>query len=442
MSTRTLTLAATVAVLSLGDPRARAQDAEPAPTVPTPRDSARAASETAASAFREEALLARWLKDGREVAYWRTEVGAARFDVVTATMIPNPVLRVYTLINVGGTPPDGAQNVGGAVTFPDLPIFGQLAARETAATRLVRVAEMAVAMRLWERLGEIRLANVERAFADARVENLERSMRELEDLRRIVEARSSAGLAPEYDVLRVATLSATLEANTEKARIEREQAETKVLSLIAAPSVVEAPLRREGLLALQGPGTLRALVATALRRRPDLLLARRSVRAFEAEAERHRVDAIPAPSVSLGTYLTFNDAGVNITAGLSLPIPVFDRNQGLVGRAEVEADGQRALVEALEARVGAEVRGALRARDRARAAIERFHASGVLATVDLLERAKRAYHGGTFSVAELLDAYHAVWDARTELLELERALAVAEAALIRAVAFAAPAGER
>ena len=48
-----------------------------------------------------------------------------------------------------------------------------------------------------------------------------------------------------------------------------------------------------------------------------------------------------------------------------------------------------------------------------------------------------SYQAGTFAILDLLDAYRAVWDARVQALELERAFAQAEAELEHAAVLAA-----
>ena len=55
-----------------------------------------------------------------------------------------------------------------------------------------------------------------------------------------------------------------------------------------------------------------------------------------------------------------------------MPLPAFDRNQGLIGRALVQADGQQALADAIEQRIFIEVHGAWQASEQARAALLAF----------------------------------------------------------------------
>ena len=120
---------------------------------------------------------------------------------------------------------------------------------------------------------------------------------------------------------------------------------------------------------------------------------------------------------------------MSLQASISVSLPAFDRNQGIIGHALVQADGQKALAEAIDQRIGIEVRGAWQAREQAREALARFREGGLKATDELLARAEVSYQAGTFAILDLLDAYRAVWDARAQELELEKAFAGAEAEL-------------
>jgi cobalt-zinc-cadmium efflux system outer membrane protein len=115
-------------------------------------------------------------------------------------------------------------------------------------------------------------------------------------------------------------------------------------------------------------------------------------------------------------------------------LPVFDRNQGLIGRALFEQRGHELMASALDARVHEEVSGAWRARAEARRALDEFRNGGLAATTELLRRAEASYREGAFTVMDLLDAYRSVWEARSQELDLERDFADAEAELERAAA--------
>lgn len=376
----------------------------------------------------ESQVLAEWLRKGRELTSLRSKIGSARFDVLTATVWANPSLSVSADVLASGYAVNGNSGFGPQVSVA-LPIFGQIAMRREEATANLRVTEVEVLEEIWERSADVEAAMLDRAFADAEVQELERNLRELERISRIVSTRAAAGANSVYDTLRVSTTEATFRAGLATATTERERAEAKLLSLVAVPGLKAAPVTREGMLAFLGPENERALIGLARQRRPDLELARRGVLAAEASAARYRREVAPIPTVSFGPYFSQVPASVYLQGSISVPIPLFDRNQGAIGHALTQADGQRALADAIEQRIGIEVHGAWQARERARDALKAFREGGLKATDELVARAEVSYQAGTFAILDLLDADRAVWDARAQALELEKAFAEAEAEL-------------
>ena len=376
----------------------------------------------------EDRVFDAWLRRGRELESLRTKIGAAEFEVATAALWPNPSLSVSGGLLLSGPNLNGASSIGPQLTVP-VPVFGQIGMRKDEAVANLRVAEVEVLAEVWDRAGDVEDAMLERAFSEAEVEEVQGNLTELGRIAKIVSTRAAAGANSVYDNLRVSTAEATFRAALATAQTGRDRAEAKLVSLIAVPGLRKAPVTREGLLGFRGPESEAALQTIAQQRRPDLELARRGVLAAHASAARYRREVAPIPSISFGPYFTQGPSSVSVQASISVPLPLFDRNQGLIGHAEAQADGQRALAEAIEQRIGIEVHGAWQAREQARAALVEFQEGGLKATDDLLARAEVSYQAGTFAILDLLDAYRAVWDARVQALELERAFAQAEAEL-------------
>lgn len=405
----------------------------PSPVPPSPAVPPTQASEPendGVPSFTEEQLFDRWLRTSAEVAAWKAQVGSARFDVITAKLLPNPEVALSVNALAAGTPPDGMMGYQAQLTVP-LPVFGQIGARREAAEALVTVAEANALATLWQRAADLQAAMVDAAFADARVVMLGKNLVELERLQRIIQTRAAAGANSAYDVLRVTTSETTVRAALTTALTDRAEAESRLLALMAEATLNRVHVTRDGLSSFRGPSDEAGLVKLALARRPDLELARRNVNASERSATRYRKDAIPTPSVFAAGYVVTGQFGVQVTGGVSFPLPVFDRNQGQVGRALSDAQANELLVKALEARIKNEVGGAWRARETARVALDRYRQAAMPAAQELLRRAEVTYQAATFSIAELFDAYRTMWDARLQEIDLERQMALAEINLER-----------
>ena len=388
-------------------------------------------------ALRDSDLFERWLRASPEVAAWRMQVGSARFDVVTAGLLPNPNFQVWTTQLLTGENSNGKAGYTLQLSVP-LPIFGTVGKRQAAAEALVTVVEVGVRYLVWQRAGDIQTAMLDRAYAAARAEMLEKNLDELVKIEQIVKARSSAGAGSSYDVLRVQTSEASMRASLDNARIARDRTEANLIALIGDPALTAAPLTRQGLAGFTGPEDETQLIELALARRPDLELTRRNVIANEIAASAWRRNAVPVPSlfvagtVGLG-FPSFAPApNFYLTAGLSIDLPTFSRNQGAIGRAENDAEINRVLGKSLAQRIRIDVSGAWRARQNAKRALEDFRTKGLSVASELMTRADLTYQAGNFKIVELFDAYQTVWDARAVELDLARQMTDAEATAERA----------
>jgi cobalt-zinc-cadmium efflux system outer membrane protein len=220
------------------------------------------------------------------------------------------------------------------------------------------------------------------------------------------------------------------------AQAERETAFAKLTALAGFPRpLTSIP---NGLLAhgdrLEPARSIDPLAAPAY-------LAARAAR--EAAARRVRLEqarGVPDLSASIGVRQLSGVGGGAVTAGLSAPLPLFDRNRGNVSAAGAElaaadakADAARLDAEA-EARVGqarlhATESRLTAAKDNESAAAEAYRLTRV------------GYEGGKASLLELQIVRRALADARVQTLDTRIERLTAEAALAR-LQGAAPFGDK
>jgi cobalt-zinc-cadmium efflux system outer membrane protein len=165
------------------------------------------------------------------------------------------------------------------------------------------------------------------------------------------------------------------------------------------------------------------LTALALEHRPDLRAAGAARTAAQAELEAARREILP--DLALGAAYTHSDftiAGDNpntVGVSLALPLPLFDRNQAGVGRAQLdirraENEGARLRVE-----VARDVAEAVRRATRATTLLRAYEGGdesggtktatrdtgGMLARAETALRvAERSYRAGAASLLDLLEA--------------------------------------
>ena len=140
------------------------------------------------------------------------------------------------------------------------------------------------------------------------------------------------------------------------------------------------------------------------------------------------------PSVGLGVRHVRELGDVALVAGLSMPLPLFDRNQGNIEAA-------RANIRAAEARrAGALATTIVRGRnaitnvEAATVRVEALERAAIPEAAEALRLAQLSYQAGRSSLLELLDAQEAYTSAQSALIDARLALAQATAELGRVAA--------
>lgn len=160
--------------------------------------------------------------------------------------------------------------------------------------------------------------------------------------------------------------------------------------------------------------------------------------AREAAARRVRVErtrGVPDVAVSLGVRRLNGDDSTAMVGGVSVPLPVFDRNRGNISAAQAELAGAEARLNAARLDAEADTRSAtaraLAAHSRIAAARESEQAAD-----EAYRLTRVGYQGGKLSLAELNAARRALTEARAQTLDarLERLSAEAMLARLQGVA--------
>lgn len=166
----------------------------------------------------------------------------------------------------------------------------------------------------------------------------------------------------------------------------------------------------------------------------DVQIAEASVAAARARVDQARADAVPDLTASGGVRQFSDGRDAGFIVGLSMPIPIHNRNRDGIEAAQAEAlaaeselliariDANRSIYEASIALQAADARLAVLAGPSLQQADEALR----LATI--------GYSAGRFTLVELLDAQSALTSARLSLIEARLDRARALAALTRATA--------
>ncbi|MDK2760731.1 MAG: TolC family protein [Sphingopyxis sp.] len=241
-------------------------------------------------------------------------------------------------------------------------------------------------------------------------------------------------LAKAEDDLRVAR---ALVGAGKEARLRSLQAETDANSLRAALStaVAERVVAYARLSALAGQGSQYMRLSEPLLTRLDQgpqygpIDPLRTAPYLAAKAERDaaayrvtlaRKQAVPDVTISLGARRLQGDRANALLVGISLPLPILDRNRGNVAAAQAELRGAGARVEAARLESASLIEAVTTMNEAANVRVAA--AQKTLETAEESYRLARiAYEAGKSPLIELLTARRGLGLARGVVLEAEAA---------------------
>ncbi|WP_084399175.1 TolC family protein [Henriciella aquimarina] len=254
-----------------------------------------------------------------------------------------------------------------------------------------------------------------------------------EEFANVVERRVEAGAAAPPELLRAKAEAASLQAAADAARGNVEAAAISLASIWGSPDVDYVLPRPENFdVATDSTGSDGVRVT-----HPRLQAAQASADARAAATDRARAGAWPDVTVSAGVR-RFEDTGDSaFLAGISLPLPVFDRNQDATRAARFRTEGAELNARAVEARLRAE-QASLAAQVRAaKSRLQRLEGEALPLAEGAYASAAEGYRVGKFDLTATLDARRSLIETRAAVIEARLALQT-QTLRLRALIGAAP----
>ena len=400
-----------------------------------------------------EAAVVVALRRNRDIIAARLDLQEAEFDKVAAEMYPNPVLgyQVGNLVL-------GRGNLFNAQTPPGAPVHPGVFSQTVHNVGISEVID------IWAKRGHrIRAAEqglhykkllLEDAFREityavrSAFAGVLRKRSELEFSREVLDrysetvrlsrSRFKAGEISEAEFRKIELEGLKYQNAVIDNELERDLARQSLAALLGFGSIDELP---DTLLA-EDVGPLRRSVADltrdALENRPDIRAIVEGRRYATASLVSARREAYP--DLTLGvTYMhsEFQVSGDNpnsLAIGASMPLPIFDRNQANIGRAEVGVQRSDNDSVRLALQIRHDVAEAVRRFQRAESMLALFREGGMLERAETsLRVAEKSYKAGAVSLLEFLESQrtylethdeylHALYDHQQSAVDLIHAL--------------------
>lgn len=352
------------------------------------------------------------------------EVRAARGRALQAGLRPNPELDL-TVENFAGTGEfaglDGSEAT--LAVAQRLEFGGKRSARRTAAEAEIETARLRLEVARSDLEKDVRDAFAEALAARSRVDLARDQFVRAEELSRVATTLVEVGREPPLRALRARTAALEAVAAVRAAEARYAQARRALASLWGGSDEAPEPVPRDEAAPEHTIDPNEVI---------DVRLAEAEVAASVAAVNRERTVARPDVTLSVGARSFRATDDTALIFGATMPLGVFDRNQGSIAAANAdriaaEARRNAALADALR-----KIRDASAALGTADARVSFLRDRAEPETIEAVRIAREGFAAGKFTLLDVLDAESALNTVQSELItaQLDRAQAIA--ALVRA----------
>jgi len=362
----------------------------------------------------------------------RATVDITAADRVTARTYPNPDVSYGAVHLVSGLS-TGAVTQQQVVFDQPLLLFRQRQARASAADLNVAAEQARIDETLSARRLQVRQAFATLLSRQQQLAVVQESVADLQRVQGVVRGRAEAGERSEYDVARIETETERVHVEMMNAEADVDDAAGQLATLLGFPGW--SPRATGNLDPDQRvPTDADMLWATAQQRRPSLVAIRQRQGAargglFLAQRERR-----PVPAFSAGTQMTHEVTGTSTFFGFSMPLPLFDRNQGAIAKATAQIRADDLALEAELAEARADIERATTVLAKRREALTELEGRVVQRVPMLRRMSEDAYREGGADILELLDAMRSVKDIEIAHVQQLESAKLAEEVVVAAAA--------
>jgi len=379
-----------------------------------------------------EASLALALEGHPQLRAGDAQIDVARAGIRSASARPNPEFAVLAGRQTFRVP----ENVSGLVTSysftQPLEVGPYRSTRIDYATRARESAEQARSVIRLSVLSAVRRAFFRALHRSDEIKILDENFRLVEDFRKRTQVRVEVGEAGRLEGIRAEAELATARTAVNNARLQFVTAITQLRAAIGLP--VDPDRVPEGVL--DAPVTLPPL--TDLRREvfdrhPALELARAEVRRADSRVAMERAQARPQPA--LRAEIDRPPDTPTYRAGISIPLPFFNRREGPIAEAVAELRQSQALADARQLEIFAAVDNAYGRYQLASQSLGAFEQGLLREAEESVRAAEVAYRLGERGILEVLDAQRVLRTVRLDFLnaQYERQYALIDLDELRAI---------
>lgn len=267
------------------------------------------------------------------------------------------------------------------------------------------------------------IANAKHAFYNAllrrvEIEQAQENLRLVEDLRRRVEVEVSVGEKGKLELTRAEAELARAQFAVRSAQLEFANAIALLRAAIAAPADANLDPAGEIETRISLP-PLRQLRELVLRTHPALAQSQADIETARATLDHERALRIPQPTA----FAEFENQPDQRfwRAGVTVPIPLWDRRRGQIGEAKAAISQSSAVLDQRKLELISAVERAYEQYQLADQQATSLESGSLRAAESAVDAAKSAYRFGERGIVEVLDAQRVLQSVRGDLLDAQYA---------------------
>ncbi len=359
--------------------------------------------------------IERLVRDNLQLRSQFFELPQAQADILTASLRANPILYADAQLvpygSYSSARPGGPIQYDVNISHP-IDATGKRRARMTVAGQAKRVLEAQFQDAVRLQIANLYTAHLSVLAARQRVRYAVAGVEGLDQVLKPLESRVQAGqITPaEYNRVKLQRETAALALRDEEENLAQAR-RTLATLLNVDPTSAEA-VEVSGTIRDDGPEppALPELVNLALANRPDLVAYRLGIARAQADVKLAHANRLNDLYVLAQPY-TFQDntpfggkSSTSWAVGITVPLPVYNRNQGNIQRARLNVAQTQTELAELQRRVVTEVQQAFREYSVTREAVQRIETELRPAAEQVLRTVRRQYEEGSIGVIEYITA--------------------------------------
>lgn len=364
-----------------------------------------------------------------ELAAAGSGIRAAEGRLLQAGLLPNPSVLTENENLVGTGPYGGAKSSENTIQLSQLiELGGKRAARVRAARSGRDLAGFDYESKRLEILVATTKAFVQTLAAQRRAVLAAETAELAGSLVPAIRQRVEAGATGAVEATRAQNSVATARIETEQAARDLATARLRLAACWDArtPRFTSAA----GELATLPPVPSFQTLADRLPDNPAIARFPTELAQRRAELARARAGAVPDVTVAIGPRFLVETGDTTVRLNLSLPLPVFDRNQGGIRETEAELARTRETQQGTTTRLTVSLNDAYRDLLAARQEIDTLQGTLLPGADTAFRQINEGYETGRYSLLDVLDTRRTLVAARLQLLNAQttyhRALAEIE----------------